>query len=172
MSIRLFDIQNGKVTPTEHCYTIKSLKIIMDNYKDDYLSIYAYLFYSSCLNDEENPFANVPENDKEEIILKEVGGDFSIDEEVIFQALETCKTLFSTPTYRLYLAAKIGIEKIRDHIQTSPIITGRDGNELSYLKYMERYDEVCKSFEARYKAFKEEQSTLSRGKNSLAYDQN
>ena len=30
MLIKLFDIQNSKVVPTEHCYTIKSLKKIMD----------------------------------------------------------------------------------------------------------------------------------------------
>ena len=28
MLIKLFDIQNGKVVPSEHCYTLKSLKTI------------------------------------------------------------------------------------------------------------------------------------------------
>ena len=37
MIAKLFDIQNGKVVPTEHCYTLKSLKDIMDNYPDDHL---------------------------------------------------------------------------------------------------------------------------------------
>ena len=35
MIVRLFDVQNGKVIPTEHCYTLKALKDIMDNYPDD-----------------------------------------------------------------------------------------------------------------------------------------
>ena len=30
MIVRLFDIQNGKVVPTEHCYTIKFLKDKLD----------------------------------------------------------------------------------------------------------------------------------------------
>ena len=30
MLVKLFDIQNSKVVPTEHCYTINSLKTIMD----------------------------------------------------------------------------------------------------------------------------------------------
>ena len=42
--IRLFDLQNGQVIPTEHCYTIGYLKDIMDEYPDDYISIYAFLF--------------------------------------------------------------------------------------------------------------------------------
>jgi hypothetical protein len=43
MIVKLFDIQNGKVIPTEHCYTLKALKDIMDNYPDDYLKVYLYL---------------------------------------------------------------------------------------------------------------------------------
>jgi len=125
----------------------------------------------SCLNDEENPFANVPENDREDLILKEVKGDFSIDEEAIYTALETCKELYKTPSYNLYLSAKIGIERAADYIKNSPISTGRDGNEMSYLRYLERYDEICRSFEARYKAFKEELSTTARGGHQIAYDQ-
>ena len=44
MLIKLFDIQNGKVVPTEHCYTLKSLKTIMDKYPKTYLSIYVFLY--------------------------------------------------------------------------------------------------------------------------------
>jgi hypothetical protein len=47
MIAKLFDVQNGVVIPSEHCYTLKSLKDIMDNYPDDYLKIYLYLFYYS-----------------------------------------------------------------------------------------------------------------------------
>jgi hypothetical protein len=171
MAVKLFDILNGEVTPTEHCYAISSLKRIMDEYPTEYKSIYPYLFYMSCLNDEENPFANVPEADKEELILKEVGGDFSPDEEAIYNALETCRELYKTPTYNLYLAAKIGIERIAEYMKNTLIAGGRDGNEANYLRYMERYDEVCRSFESRYKAFKEEQSRTGRGGHNIAYDQ-
>lgn len=171
MSIILFDIQNSKMTPTKHCYSIGSLKRIMDEYPKDYLSIYAYLFYMSCLNDEENPFANVPEVDKEDMILKEVGGDFSIDDEPIFSALESCKKLYSTPTYELYLSAKRGVEKISKYIRDTPIVDGRDGNTASYLKYLEKFSYVRKSFEETWKAFKDEQGGKSRGGNDIAYDQ-
>ncbi len=43
--IRLFDIHNGKVVPSEHCYTLKFLKDIMDEYGDESVKVYAYLFY-------------------------------------------------------------------------------------------------------------------------------
>lgn len=171
MGIKLFDIQNNKITPTEHCYTIGSLKEIMDKYPSDYLNIYAYLFYMSSLNEEENPFANVPERDKEELILREVKGNFSIDEKPIFEALDTCRKLYATASYNLYMSAKIGIEKAGEYIRNTAITDGRDGNNSSYLKYLEKYDQVCRSFESRYRAFKEEQSTIARGGHQIAYDQ-
>jgi hypothetical protein len=39
MLIKLFDIQNGKVIPTEHCYVLKFLKEIMEKYPDSYMSV-------------------------------------------------------------------------------------------------------------------------------------
>ena len=69
MIAKLFDIQNGKVVPTEHCYTLKSLKDIMDNYPDDHLKIYQYLFYMTCPNPDMNPFFHTPEHEKEEVIM-------------------------------------------------------------------------------------------------------
>lgn len=171
MSIRLFDIQNNKVTPTEHCYTISSLKHIMEKYPEDYLSIYAYLFYMSCLNEEENPFANIPERDKEEIILKEVGGNFSSDEKAVYEALQTCVKLYETTTYMLYKAVKTSIETLARYLQNTPVTDGRDGNIMGVMKAQEKFDQICRSFEARYKAFKEEQSSISRGGNTIAYDQ-
>ena len=64
MLVRLFDVQNGKVIPTEHCYTLDSLKVIMDNYPDTYMSVYQYIFYMTCPNPDMNPFFNVPESEK------------------------------------------------------------------------------------------------------------
>ena len=41
MLVKLFDIQNGKVIPTEHCYTLKFLKSIMDKYPDKVVDVYS-----------------------------------------------------------------------------------------------------------------------------------
>ena len=35
MLARLFDVQNGKVVPSEHCYTLSWLKDIMYEYSDN-----------------------------------------------------------------------------------------------------------------------------------------
>jgi len=102
MIVRLFDVQNGTVIPTEHCYTLKALKDIMDNYPEDHLKIYQYLFYMTCPNPDMNPFFNTPEIDKESIILTEIEAEFSTEDEDIRIALLFCQRMYETPTSRAY----------------------------------------------------------------------
>ena len=89
MLAKLFDISNGKVIPSEHCYTLKFLKAIMDKYPDTHLSVYQYLFYMTCPDPDLNPFFNVPEVDKEEIILDEIDMEESLECPKIIYALDT-----------------------------------------------------------------------------------
>ena len=72
MIVRLFDIQNSKVVITEHCYTLPFLKKIMDEYPDTHMQVYQYIFYMSCPNPDLNPFFNLPEHEKEDIIIEEI----------------------------------------------------------------------------------------------------
>ena len=68
MITKIFDIQNNKIIPTEHCYSIKWLKDIMEEYSKDeeYLKVYSYLFYMTCPNPDSNPYFNVVETEKED----------------------------------------------------------------------------------------------------------
>jgi hypothetical protein len=170
MSIVLFDMQNGKVIPSIHCYNIESFKKIIDEYPKDHTKIFAYFYYMSCLNEEENPFANVPEEDKEDLILKEVGGDFSIDDKLISEGLVVCKKLYETTAYNTYLSIKIALENLGKYLRTTQITDGRDGNVLSILKTAKDFEDVRRSFASAYRSFKEEEVTSSRGNQNLSYD--
>jgi len=169
--IRLFDIQNGKVTATEHCYTLKFLKDIMELYPIEYLRIYAYLFYMTCPNPDLNPFFDVPEVDKEEIVLKEVDADFSTEEEPIIYALSMCEKLYQTPTYRAYLGIKIFLDNMARSMATETLTFGRDGSSPALLRMAEKYDAVRQSFKGVYRDLMEEQQSSVRGGQNLAYDQ-
>lgn len=169
--IELFELDNSKIKPTKHCYTIGALKRIMDEYPKDYLSIYAYLFYMSCMNDDLNPFFNVPETEKEDVILQEVGGNFSPDEEPIATALEVCRKLYETPTYKAYMGIKSYLEKLGDYMQNAQIVEGRDGNQEFGFKVAQKFSEVRRSYNETYRDLKEEQSTTGRGGAQIAYDQ-
>jgi hypothetical protein len=169
--VRLFDIENGRVIPTEHCYIIKYLKAIMDNYPGDYLKIYSYFFYMTCPNPDLNPYFDVPEDDKEDMILHDVEANFLPDDPLIKEGLEGCIKLYDTPTFRAYRGIKTMLDKLAKYMETTEISSGRDGNGLFLLNAAKNYGEIRTSFKSAYKDLMEEQQSRVRGGAGMAYDQ-
>lgn len=168
--VRLFDIQNGKVVPTEHCYTLWFLKRIMDDYPDEYMKIYTYLFYMTCPNPEMNPFFHLREDEKEEIIYKEVDGDFSLEDEAIISGLELTAKLYETETSRAYNGIKIMLDNMSTVLATEKPSFGRDGSATALLNIAKNFDGVRQSFKGVFKDLMEEQQSTVRGGQRLAYD--
>jgi hypothetical protein len=171
MIVKLFDIQNGKVIPTEHCYTLKALKMVMDNYPDNHIKIYQYLFYMTCPNPDLNPFFYTPEVDKESLILEQIDADFSTEDEDVFIALEFCKRMYETPTSRAYKGIASMLDRLAKYMETTPISHGRDGNINSLVAAAKNFEQIRSSFKGAYKDLQEEQSSRVRGGIGMAYDQ-
>jgi len=169
--IRLFDIENGKVVPTEHCYNIKFLKDIMETYPENYLKIFSYLFYMTCPNPDLNPFFNMTSEIKEDFILKEIDADFSTDEDLIVDSLSKCSAMYETPTSRAYHGIQTMLDKLAKYMTDNPITVGRDGNINSLLRAAKDYEGIRSSFKAAYQDLKEEQQSHFRGGAGMAYDQ-
>jgi hypothetical protein len=170
MIARIFDVQNGVIVPTEHCYTLKSLKDIMDNYPDQYLKIYLYLFYMTCPNPDLNPFFNVPHMDKEDLILTEIDCDFSVEDDDIIVALNACKRMYETPTSRAYEGMQKALDRISRYLATAQITDGKDGNIAQIRALAKDFDGIRQSFKGVYKDLQEEQQSKVRGGQGLAYD--
>jgi len=170
MITRLFDVQNGVVVPTEHCYTLKALKDIMDKYPEDHLKIYLYLFYMTCPNPDMNPFFHTPEIDKEPIILQEIQAEFSPEEDDIFIALQFCQKMYETPTSRAYKGMASMLDRLARYMETTQITAGRDGNINSLVAAAKNFDQIRASFKGVYKDLQDEQSSKVRGGQGLAYD--
>ena len=171
MIVRLFDVQNGVVVPTEHCYTLKALKDIMDNYPEDHLKIYLYLFYMTCPNPDMNPFFHTPEIDKEPIILQEIQAEFSPEDDDIFIALQFCQRMYETPTSRAYKGMASMLDRLARYMETTQITAGRDGNINSLVAAAKNFDQIRASFKGVYKDLQDEQSSKVRGGIGMAYDQ-
>lgn len=169
--IRLFDIQNGNVVPTEHCYTLKSLKDIMDEYGEESTKIYAYIFYMTCPNPDLNPFFDVPEAEKEELILREIDADFSTDDDLVDNAIKVCKKLYETPTYRAYAGIKSMLDRLAKYMETTEIEHGRDGNITALVNAAAKFEAIRQSFKGTLRDLEEEQQSQVRGGQNLAYDQ-
>lgn len=171
MIVKLFDIQNGKVIPTEHCYTLKALKMVMDNYPDNYIKIYQYLFYMTCPNPDLNPFFYTPEVDKESLILEQIDADFSTEDEDVFIALQFCQRMFETPTSRAYKGIASMLDRLAKYMETTPISHGRDGSINSMVAAAKNFEQIRASFKGVYKDLQDEQSSRVRGGIGMAYDQ-
>jgi len=171
MIVKLFDIQNGKVIPTEHCYTLKALKMVMDNYPDNYIKIYQYLFYMTCPNPDLNPFFYTPDLDKESLILDQIEADLSTEDEDIYIALQFCQRMYETPTSRAYKGIASMLDRLGRYMETTPITHGRDGNITALVNAAKNYEAIRASFKGAYKDLQEEQSSRVRGGIGMAYDQ-
>lgn len=171
MIIKLFEVQNNVVVPTEHCYTLKALKDIMDEYPDDYLKIYQYLFYMTCPNPDMNPFFYTPDVDKEHMIMTQIEGEFSTEDDSVFTALKFCERMYETPTSRAYKGIASMLDRLARYMETATITTGRDGNMNSLISAAKNYEAIRQSFKGAYKDLQEEQQSKVRGGIGMAYDQ-
>lgn len=169
--IRLFDVQDGNLIPTEHCYALSFLKKIMDEYPQNYITVYKYVFYTTCPNPDLNPYFNVPDEDKESIILEDINADFSTEDEAIRTAIERCYKLFETPTVRAYNGMARMMDKLAHYMEHTPITHGRDGNINSLVAAAKNFEGIRTSFKGVYKDLLEEQKNHTRGGAGLAYDQ-
>lgn len=171
MIIKLFEVQNNVVIPTEHCYTLKALKDIMDEYPDDYLKIYQYLFYMTCPNPDMNPFFYTPDTDKEALIMTQIEGEFSTEDNSIFTALRFCERMYETPTSRAYDGMRTALDRIARYLSTTQITDGKDGNIGQIRALAKDFDSIRQSFKGAYKDLQEEQQSKVRGGIGMAYDQ-
>jgi hypothetical protein len=171
MTIKLFDVENGVVKATEHCYTLNWLHDIMVNYPDNHLKIYSYIFYMTCPNPELNPFFNLPEEDKEEMIVESIGLDISVDNELIQTAIIKCNKLYETPTLRAYNGIAKMLDNLSYYMEHTNITAGRDGNINSLISAAKSFQAIRESFKGVLKDLEAEQSKTSvRGGQNLAYD--
>lgn len=170
---KLFDIQGDKVIPTEHCYTIKWLKDIMDSYKEDdeFLKVYAYLFYMTYPDPDANPYFNMRDIDKEDTILKDIDAEFSTEDALIPFALKRCKEMFETPTSRAYDGIAGMLDKLANYMKVTQIKDGRDGNITAIVSAAKNFDQIRNSFKGAYKDLQDEQESRVRGGKGMAYDQ-
>jgi hypothetical protein len=170
MVIKLFDVQNKTVIPTEHCYTLKALKDVMDEYPEEHLKIYQYLFYMTCPDPDLNPFFSTPEIEKESLIMSQIEGEFSIEDDTINTALIFCQRMYETPTFRAYKGMASMLDRLAKYMETTTITAGRDGNINSLVAAAKNFDQIRASFKGVYKDLQDEQSSKVRGGQGLAYD--
>lgn len=169
--IKLFELDNGKIIPTEHCYTINFLKDIMEHYPDKYLKIYTYLFYMTYPYPDHNPYFNHEHEEREENIMRDIEADFDPDEKYIAKAQIGLRRMYETPITRAYDGISSMLDKIAIYLRDKPITEGRDGNGQFIMNAATKFDGIRKSFKGTHDDLVEEQTGRARGGSQLAYDE-
>lgn len=173
MIAKLFDIEGGKVVPSEHCYVITWLKDIMEEYAEDeeYIKIYEYLFYMTFPNPDQNPFFHTKEIEREEVVLEAIDAKFSTEDSKIQLALANCKKMFETPTSRAYDGIAGMLDKLAFYMRNTNISDGKDGNIAGLISAAKNFEQIRASFKGAYKDLQDEQQSRVRGGKGLSYDQ-
>lgn len=168
--IKLFEIENNVVKPTEHCQIIKWLRVIPEKYPDNYLKVFAYVFYMACPG-EENPYFNLPFDSREATVLDDIEADFSTEDDEVIEALEKATVLYETPTVRAYKGITTMLDNITEYMETTAITAGRDGNITSLIRLAKDFDGIRQSYKGVAKDLAAEQESHVRGGQNLGYDQ-
>jgi hypothetical protein len=169
MLIKLFDVQDKKVVASETTYMVPELALVISTFKENYLKVLYYIFCTTC-PDGTNPYANVDEELKEQVILADQKPEFDLEDPIIIRAQEKCLKLYETPTLRAYIAAKKGVDKIAKWVNETEITSGKDGNGMLYNTYMSKIADYNKQYKDLEKELMEEQAKV-RGSQKLRYDQ-
>ncbi len=170
MIVKLFDIQNSKVVLTEHCFTLPFLKSIMTEYPDTHMQVYQYLFYMSCPN-RENPYFNVPVDDREDLVLEDLDVKFSTEDDVILEAVKKATLMYQTPTVRAYQGITTMLDNLTEYMSTTAVTAGRDGNINSMVNAAAKFEQIRNSYKGAFSDMRQEQESSVRGGQGLAYDQ-
>lgn len=166
----IFDIQDSKVVINSNCLTVPELKAVNDAYEDP-IPAFSYLYHKYY---PKSPYCNVPEEDKEEILLADFPGDYTLEDPVMLAAIEKLEFLTMTPTYRYYLDNKFLLEKLGKFGRQTAITTGKDGNLSAFnmqVKFTGKTIQEFKQLEKIVQQEIDEYKSRVRGGKKLSYDQ-
>lgn len=170
--VKLFHMDQGIFTLTEYAATMNTLKGIQDEYEDNSPKIWAYLHYMKSLDKITNPFFNIPELEKQEIIIRQICPEIDVDTPGIQDALDLVEKCYTSPTLTVFKGFKMMLEKLGVYLQNHELTTGMDGNMREVMSAAKNYPDLNRAFKEAYREYEEE---LGNGKAwgdaNLAYDE-
>lgn len=166
--INLFAVSNGKATITDHCYTNVYLKNIIDKYgKENAVKIFTVFQYMADLDSDTNPYANISEIEKLEVIIRACAPNLPIDidwnDEEMEEGIELTRKMFETGGYRAYLAIKTLRDKLTEAIQEAQVsVYKEDGNVNELNKALAMYETINEATKKAYIEFEAENGSVQR----------
>lgn len=166
----ILDIENGHVVVNLNVLAIPELRAVNDEYKDPIpaLTFLHYRFHPK------GPYCNTPEEDKDDILIGDFPGEYTLEDPVMIKAVKKLGTFYMTPTYRYYLDNKTLLEKMGTFARTQSITSGRDGNVNAMISQIKSTGKTITEFKQLEKIVQQEldeHKSRVRGDKRKAYDQ-
>lgn len=166
----IFDVVSGQVVINENVLLIPELKVINEKYSDP-IPAFSFLHYRYH---PKGPYCNVPEADKDDILLMDFPGEYTLEDPEMIAAMKKMDSFMASPTYRYYLDQKLLLEKLGAFARKAPITSGRDGNVNSMLAQIKSVGKTISEFKQLEKVVQQEldeHKSRVRGEKRKAYDQ-
>lgn len=163
----MFTVENGEVIINEHILNIPVLRAVKEFYKDPMPAL-KFLRYKY---DMESPYFGLEEDLKDDFLLREFPGEYTLEDEVMIQAEEFANSMI-TPKQRYLLDCKILLEKMGRYGRTAEIEHGRDGNVSALLTQLRGMGKTVTEFAQVEKMVEqeiEEIKTRNRGGSETGY---
>lgn len=168
----IFDVADGELKISVEALTVPELKAIVDYYKDP---IPAMLFLYHRFNIG-GAYTNITEDEKEDRLLEEYPGEYTVEDDVMIDAIRKIEELYMTPVLRYYLDCKILMERIGEFARDATIEAGKDGNFNQLSAQLRSVGKTINEFKILEKTVREELKERKRvgatiGNKKLGYDQ-
>lgn len=163
--VSIFDINEGNIIINQNCLLIPELKLIVKEYENP-IPVLGYIHFMA---DPKSPYANLPEDEKEERILEDYPGDYTSDDEPVYKALEKIKRLYETASMRFLADAKAGLKTMGDYLRKAQIIEGKDSNFATFQSGLKSIATINRQYKELEKDVEEELRV--RGQGNLGYDE-
>jgi hypothetical protein len=166
----IFDIVSGKIVVNENVLLIPELKAVHDKYKDPIPAL-SFLHYKYS---PKGPYCNTPEADKDDILLLDFPGEYTLEDKEMIKAMEKLASFMMSPTYRYYLDNKILLEKMGKFGRMATVTSGRDGNASVLNSQLSKVGKTISEFKQLEKVVQQEldeHKSRVRGEKRKAYDQ-
>lgn len=162
----IFDIENGEIVINEHILNIPVLRAVKDYYRDP-LPAFKFLRYRY---DPKSPYCDEPEDDKDEIVIGEFPGEYTLEDKVMIAAIEWLTKRYITPSFRYFLDTKRLMEKVGAYGRDAAITSGRDGNFASMQRQLGTVGKTISEFKQLEKVIEQEIEEMSKSKNRAGYE--
>lgn len=147
MITKIFNIEQGKVTPTTHCYILPELKEVIDNYQDNYVNVLAYCFYMACPYKSENPYADFGEEEKKTRLIKDFKIKFDTNNVVINAAISRLKDDYGTLMTRYLEGIRHSYVLTTEYLTSLSVISdGKTGNLSQIQTIQSKAGEAMRSY--------------------------